>query len=69
MAEKPPRLQIRLALTERQKRQIREATGREVNTLELRLEPLSPPTEAADVPGAPSRSSVSREHGNPRSKQ
>jgi hypothetical protein len=40
MTETPRKIQIQLALTPRQQRLIREATGREVNTLELRLAPL-----------------------------
>jgi hypothetical protein len=43
MTERPRKVHIELALTPRQKRQIREATGREVNTLELRLAPLPRP--------------------------
>jgi hypothetical protein len=38
--EKPRKAEIRLELTERQKEQVREATGREVTSLELRLQPL-----------------------------
>jgi hypothetical protein len=40
MIEEPEKTRIRLDLTERQKAQIRQATGREVNTLELRLQGL-----------------------------
>jgi hypothetical protein len=40
MMEKPRKVGIRLELTERQKEQVREATGREVTLIELRLQPL-----------------------------
>jgi hypothetical protein len=43
MTHEPSKVQIQLALTPRQKRQIRAATGREVSTLELRLVPLPAP--------------------------
>jgi hypothetical protein len=42
---------IRLELTEAQKAQIRGATGREVNVLELRLQGLPEPAKGQD--GAP----------------
>jgi hypothetical protein len=44
MTDEPSKVHIQLALTPRQKRQIRAATGREINTLELRLAPLPEPT-------------------------
>jgi hypothetical protein len=57
MTETPPRATIRLALTECQKKQIREATGREVNALELRLtslpEPATPADQTEHRPGSP----------------
>jgi hypothetical protein len=47
MMEEPETTRIRLELTERQKEQIRRATGRKVNTLDLGLqglpEPAAPP--------------------------
>jgi hypothetical protein len=46
MREKPPRTRIRLELTERQKEQIRKATGRQVNSLDLGLQGL--PERAPD---------------------
>jgi hypothetical protein len=48
MSETPQKLHIQLALTPRQKRQIREATGRDINTLELRLAPFPEPIAPAD---------------------
>ena len=42
---------IRLELTKAQKEQVREATGREVNVLELRLQGLPEPAEGQE--GAP----------------
>jgi hypothetical protein len=47
MREQSQRSRIRLELTPRQKAQIREATGRDVNALELGLQPL---TELAEFP-------------------
>jgi hypothetical protein len=48
MMDEPRKARIRLELSERQKEQIRKATGRKVNSLELRLRPLpevaEPPT-------------------------
>jgi hypothetical protein len=40
MTEESPRSRIRLELTERQKEQIRKATGRTVNSLDLGLQGL-----------------------------
>jgi hypothetical protein len=45
MAEENRKAMIRLELTERQKAQIREATGRQVNSLELRLQGLPEPVD------------------------
>src|SRR5439155_25752656 len=47
MRQKPPKARLRLDLTKRQKEQIREATGREVSSLELGLDGLPEPHEAA----------------------
>jgi hypothetical protein len=46
--EEPRRTRIRLKLTERQKEQIRKATGRKVNALDLGLEGLPEPTEPSE---------------------
>ena len=43
MTREPQRTTIRLKLTECQQAQIRQATGREVSTLELRLHGLPEP--------------------------
>jgi hypothetical protein len=48
MIEEPRKVLIRLNLTPRQQRQIREASGREINTLALRLVPLPRPAETVD---------------------
>jgi hypothetical protein len=40
MMEESPRSRIRLELTRRQKEQIRKATGRQVNSLDLGLQGL-----------------------------
>jgi hypothetical protein len=61
MTEPPSKVLIRLALTPRQQRQIREATGREVHTLDLRLVPLA--SQAASVTDTEQRSG-SPEPGN-----
>jgi len=45
MTEQSRKTSVRLELTQRQKKKIRQATGREVSRLELRLEPLPEPTE------------------------
>jgi hypothetical protein len=45
MPEKPRKAKIQLCLTEGQKEQVREATGRDVDMLELRVEPLPEPAE------------------------
>lgn len=45
MTRKSRKARIRLELTECQKGQIRKATGREVNALELGLEGLPEPAE------------------------
>jgi hypothetical protein len=56
MAEDPRTTRIRLELTKRQKKQLRKATGRDVQALELRLRGLPEPDEGqeeasdADVP-------------------
>jgi hypothetical protein len=47
MTEKKAR--VRLELTERQKKQIREATGRQVNSLELMLEALPEPARRSSA--------------------
>jgi hypothetical protein len=47
MREKPEKDRVRLELTERQKKQIRKATGRDVRSLELGLQGLPEPAEAA----------------------
>ena len=47
MSEKPQRVTIQLRLTECQQAQIRQATGREVTSLELRLRPLPELAETA----------------------
>jgi hypothetical protein len=63
MREQPPRSRIRLELTRRQKEQIRKATGRTVNSLDLGLQglPAQEPderpegeekTDRRDTPGA-----------------
>jgi hypothetical protein len=52
VSEEPRKRTIRLELTPCQKQQIRQATGREVNRLELQVEAVP---ETADLP-APSRS-------------
>jgi hypothetical protein len=49
--EEPRKARVRLVLTERQKEQIRKATGRKVNRLELRLEALPEPTAPAEGEG------------------
>jgi hypothetical protein len=48
MARQPGKSRIRIKLTETQKVQIREATGREVNVLELRLQDLPEPAEGQE---------------------
>jgi hypothetical protein len=48
MTEEPRRTHIRLDLSECQKEQIRKATGRRVNSLELRLQGLPEPAESPD---------------------
>ena len=45
MTKETQRARMRLELTERQKEQIRKATGRQVNWLELRLQGLPEPAE------------------------
>ena len=45
MSEKPEKARLRLELTERQKQQIRRATGRDVKSLELRLQRLPEPAD------------------------
>jgi hypothetical protein len=45
MIEEPRGARIQIELTERQKEQIRKATGRQVNWLELRLQGLPEPAE------------------------
>ena len=47
MTEEPHRATIRLKLTECQQAQIRRATGRAVNAIELRLHPLPEPAGPA----------------------
>ena len=47
MIEEHRKETIRLELTERQKAQIRDATGREVNCLELRLQRRGDPVKLA----------------------
>jgi hypothetical protein len=47
MTEKLEKARVRLELTEGQKEQIREATGRQVNSLELMLEGLPELAEPA----------------------
>jgi hypothetical protein len=68
MTQELPKTTICLALTGCQKRQIREATGREVNTLELRLAPLSPPAGPAEHAERPSGSAEPCDPINPRRK-
>jgi hypothetical protein len=56
MTEKREKARVRLELTECQKEQIREATGRQVNSLELMLEGLpeaARKSSAADSEQAP----------------
>jgi hypothetical protein len=57
MTEERRKVLIQLALTPRQQRQIREATGREIHTLELRLvplpEPAAPPADQKQRSGSP----------------
>jgi hypothetical protein len=57
MIEAPRRALIQIKLTERQKDQIRKATGRRVNSLELRLqslpEPSAPPEAVVSQTGSP----------------
>lgn len=50
MTEESPRSRIRLELTKRQKEQIRKATGRTVNSLDLGLQglPSQEPDERPD---------------------
>ena len=43
MREQPPRTRIRLELTQRQKEQIRKATGRQVNALDLGFQSVPEP--------------------------
>jgi hypothetical protein len=50
MTGEPQRPTIRLELTGRQKKQLRRATGRTVNALELRLQDLPEPPSAS-TPG------------------
>ena len=47
MTEEPHRATIRLKLTECQQAQIRQVTGREVTSIELRLHSLPEPPEPA----------------------
>jgi hypothetical protein len=64
MTEELRTAKIRLELTECQKLQIREATGRQVNSLELRLqglpEPAAPPESVLSQTG----SSTNDRYGN-----
>ena len=48
MTAEPGKTHIHLELTPCQKQQIREATGREINTLELRLASLPEPAGPSD---------------------
>jgi hypothetical protein len=56
MSKTPCKVHIQIALTPRQQRQIREATGREISTLELRLvslpEPAAPLERAQQLLGS-----------------
>jgi hypothetical protein len=56
MPEPPSKVLIQLALTARQQRQIRSATGREIRMLELRLVPLPPPAARLPDPEQPTGS-------------
>ncbi len=47
MTDKPRKTSIRLKLTECQQAQIRQVTGRQVTSLELRLHRLPAPAEPA----------------------
>jgi len=67
MSEKAPRMTIRLELTCDQKEQIREATGREVSNIELRLAALpraAAPSGRGEVTGS-SDTSGRENHAEP----